>query len=76
MTIRLEDALKEHPMAGVLFGWATAFFSLFAEVTPLFAAISAMLGALVLFYTFRIKAIEYEMKKAELKKQRAKDLEG
>lgn len=75
MTIRLEDYIRQHPMFGVLFSYATALFSLFAEATPLFAAISAVLGAIVIFYTLRIKLIEYELKKAELKKQRAKDLE-
>lgn len=76
MTIRLEDTLKEHPVVGVLFGWATAFFSVFAEVTPLFAAISAVLGAIVIFYTLRIKLIEYEIKKAELSERKKKDLGG
>ena len=60
-------------MFGVLFSYATAIFSLFAQITPLFAAVSAVLGAIVIFYTLRIKLIEYEMKKSELEKLK-KDL--
>jgi hypothetical protein len=75
MTIKLEEYIRQHPMFGVLFSYATALFSLFAEATPLFAAISAVLGAIVIFYTLRIKLIEYEIKKAELLERKKKDLE-
>ena len=75
MTIKLEEYIRQHPMMGVIFSYATALLSVFAEVTPLFAAISAVLGAIVIFYTLRIKLIEYEMKKDELTKQRKKNLE-
>lgn len=75
MTVKLEEYIRHYPMLGVLFGYATALFSMLAEVTPLFAAISAVLGAIVLFYTFKIKLIEYEIKKSELKALKKKDLE-
>jgi len=70
MTARVEDYLRENPMLSVIFSYATAIFALFAELTPLFACVSAILGAIVIFYTLRIKLIEYEMKKAELKKHK------
>jgi hypothetical protein len=76
MTIKLEEYLKHHPMIGVIFAYGSALFSMFAEVTPLFAAISAVLGAIVIFFTLRIKLIEYEIKKDELARLRKKDLEG
>ena len=60
---------------GVIFAYASALFSLLANITPFFAAVSAVLGAIVIFYTLRIKLIEYEMKKDELTKQRKKNLE-
>lgn len=75
MTYKLEDLIRAHPMLGVVFSYASALFALLADITPLFAAISAVLGAIVIFYTLRIKLIEYELKKAELKRQRKIDLE-
>lgn len=76
MTYKLDDLIRAHPMLGVIFGYASALFSMLADITPLFAAISAVLGAIVIFYTLRIKLIEYELKKDELRRFRNKDLEN
>jgi hypothetical protein len=76
MTIKLEHYLKEHPVMGVIVGYGAALLSLLADITPLFATVSAVFGLVVLFYTLRIKLIEYEIKKDELARLRKKDLEG
>lgn len=76
MTIKLEHYLKEHPIMGVIVGYGAALLSLLADITPLFAAVSAVFGLVVLFYTLRIKLVEYEIKKRELDQLKRKDLEG
>jgi hypothetical protein len=76
MTIKLEDYLREYPILSVAIGYASALLSLLGNVTPLFAAISAVFGAIVIFYTLRIKLVEYEIKKRELDQLKKKDLHG
>ena len=76
MTVKLEHYLREHAILSVVVGYASALLSLLANVTPLFAAISAVFGAVVIFYTLRIKLVEYEIKKRELDQLKRKDLQG
>lgn len=69
MTYRLEDTLRKYPMLGLIFATWAAIQPFIDAIVPVFSAISAVFGAVVIFYTLRIKLIEYDLKKKELRRQ-------
>lgn len=75
MVHTVEDYLKRHPMFGVAFAAWAAIQPFLDSVIPVFAACSAVMGTIVVFYTLRIKLIEYQLKREELLRLK-KDLEN